>query len=116
MAKFILVNGAYYSFYVPLEKFNTAGWDKMLESYRRSIPEGAQNPVVWISLYDDRTGEANDDPYSVREALKAVGKRVDKLSLPLLPGWEEGSLLGEPGEDSGILPQMYEDMEDHAEP
>lgn len=88
----------------------------MLRSYRGSPPENPQRPMVWLSLYDDATREAYDNATIVREALKEVGKRVDQLSMSILPGWEEGSFLGEPRDEPKLLPQMFEDLEDHAEP
>ena len=116
MAKFILVNGAYDVYFIPWEQFNDKGWDAMLQSYASSTPDNPKYPAVWLSLYEDSTGETYDHPGIVREALKEIGKRVDKLSMPLVQGREEGSFLGEPGDESGILSQMFEDIDDHAEP
>ena len=114
MAKFILVNGAHDVHFIPWEQFNNKGWDAMLQSYAHNPPDNPKHPVVWLSLYEDSTGEVYDHPGIVGKALKEVGKRVDKLSMPLVQGWEEVSFLDEPGDESGILPQMFEDVDNRA--
>jgi len=86
----------------------------MIHSIERE--RGLTNPIrhyAWLSVVDNETYEESDAPEDVRAALESVGKRVDKLHLSVLSGWEEGSFLGEPRQEDSLLSQMREDNWPH---